>query len=292
MRNILNAFRSSQPDPHLQTQNSKPSRTSRTSATASSSRSVNNPSTRMVQDFAQLSAKNLRANVLLNNEDNSIPIHHKSPSALLKAIDDNISQTAQEWEMPRHEVEVMLGSSKRIREPVCGITANNVAKLFLDTDSFSYAFERGQTISLPQLQQQLANLPAHKNFILRVNDRGLGHAYVIDLPASANPRRDAFIYQSDLGEGATRPLYLNDWMNKKASHPVSLNDINTHFMNMSQGRIDPEHIAKLFDIDGDPKMLRPERLDLRKNHGFNFQFSEYDPANLERNITEIKTRCG
>ncbi|WP_312739822.1 cycle-inhibiting factor [Cedecea neteri] len=292
MRNILNTFRPAQSDPRLQAQSGQSSRTTRTSATASSSRSVNNPSTRLVQDFAKLSGKNLRANVLLNSDDNSVPIHHKSPSALLKAIDDNISNTARDWGMPKHEVEAMLGSSKRINEPVCGVTANNVMKLFLDTDHFSYAFEHGRTMSLPQLQQQLANLPAHKHFILRVNDAGMGHAYVIDLPASTKPRRDAFLYQSDLGDGATRPLRLDDWMSKKASQPVSLNDINTHFMNMAHGRIDPGHIAKLFDVDSNPNMLRPERLDLQKNQGFNFQLAEYDPANLERNVSAIKARCG
>lgn len=142
------------------------------------SRSVYNRSTQHVLDFAILSSLSLRANVLLNSMDNSIPIHHKSPSALLKAIDDNIEQTAKEWGCSTMEVEAMLGSSKRINEPVCGVTANNVMKLFLDTDHFSYDFERGQTLSLPQLQQQLFNLPAYKHFVLRVNDSRLGHAYL------------------------------------------------------------------------------------------------------------------
>jgi hypothetical protein len=39
-------------------------------------------------------------------------------------------------------------------------------------------------------------------------------------------------------------------------------------------------------------MVRPERLDLHKNHGFHFQLAEYDPVNLERNVTAIKTCCG
>ncbi|SEK21938.1 Cycle inhibiting factor (CIF) [Kosakonia sacchari] len=257
----------------------------------SSSRSVYNLSTQYVLDFAILSSLNLRANVLLNSIDNAIPIHHKSPSALLKAIDDNIEQTAKEWGCSTMEVEAMLGSSKRINEPVCGVTANNVMKLFLDTDHFSYDFERGQTLSLPQLQQQLVNLPADKHFVLRVNDSRLGHAYVIDLPDNAKPQRDAFLYQSDLGDGATRPLRFRDWMNKKASHPLSLNDINAHFINMAHGNIDPEHIAKLFDIDSNPKMLRLERLNSRNYQGFNFQLAEYDPKTLETNIAAIKARC-
>jgi len=257
----------------------------------SSSHCVYNQSTQHVLDFAILSSLNLRANVLLNSIDNSIPIHHKNPSALLKAIDDNIEQTAKEWGCSIMEVEAMLGSSKCINEPVCGVTANNVMKLFLDTDDFSYDFEQGQTLSLSQLQQQLANLPAYKHFILRVNDSRLRHAYVIDLPDNVKPQRDAFLYQSDLGDGATRPLCFRDWMNKKASHPLSLNDINTHFINMASNNMDPEHIARLFDIDGNPKMLCLERLNSRNYQGFNFQLAEYDPKNLKNNIAAIKARC-
>lgn len=291
MRNFINTFRPSQPDPRLQTQSGQHSRVARTNAPASASRSANNPSTRHLQDFAKLSATSLRANVLLNSDDGDTPIYRKSPSALLKAIDDNIEQTARDWGCSKPEVEAMLGSSKRFNAPVCGVTANNVMKLFLDDDRHSYSFEKGHSISLSQLQHQLAKLPADKHFILRVNDGGMGHAYVIDLPASAKPHRDAFLYQSDLGDGATRPLRLEDWMSRKAAHPIALNDINTHFNNMARGKVDPEHIAKLFDIDGNVKMLRPERLNVHKNNSFNFQLAEYSPKNLEKNMTLIKARC-
>lgn len=290
MKNILPPVYSHQSSSNMQVNSSQ--QTHAVQNTLSPAHRVNNLSTQCVTDFALLSASNLRANALLNSLDNSTPIHHKSPSALLKAIDDHIKQTAEEWGCSTAEVEAILGSSKRINEPVCGVTANNVMKLFLDTDHFSYDFEHGKTLSLPQLQQQLANLPADKHFVLRVNDTRLSHAYVIDLPASNGPQRDAFLYQSDLGDGATRPLSLRDWMLKKASYPLSLNDINTHFINMTQGNIDAEHLAKLFDIDSNPQMLRPERLDPRKYQGFNFQLAEYNPKNLANNIAAIKARCG
>jgi hypothetical protein len=253
--------------------------------------SINNPSTQHVQDFATLSARSLRANVLLNSDDHSVPIHAKNPSALLEAIDNNISQIAKDWGVSIQEVEAMLGSSKRIIEPVCGVTANSIMKLFLDNDIFSYSFEKGQSLSLSQIQEQLASLPAHKNFILRVKDGGLGHAYVIDFPATINPSRDAFLYQSDLGEGVTRELRFEDWMTQKAAHPISLDDINTHFTGMSQNQIDLAHIAKLFDIDGNVKMMRAEHLNSHKTSEFNFQFFEYDLKNLENNMSIIKTRC-
>ncbi|RWR03444.1 cell division protein [[Pantoea] beijingensis] len=289
MRNTISAFYSTQPDPHMQIGGNQQNRIQKIEV--STPHRVNNPSTLAVQDFANLSARNLKANVLLNSDDDEQPIHQKNPTALLKAIDDNVTQTAIAWGRSKKDVEDMIGSSTRIMDPVCGVSANNLMKLFLDSDHSSYVYAKAHPISLSQLQQQFAHLPADKNFILRVKDSGLGHAYVIDLPASAKSKRDAFIYQSDLGEGAARPLRLEDWMNKKASYPVSLNDLENHFINMSNGNIDPEHIAKLFDIDSNPKMLRPERLDLRKNKGFNFQLAEYDLGNLERNINAVKANC-
>lgn len=147
--------------------------------------------------------------MLLKSDDHSVPIHAKNPSELLEAFDNTISQTAKDWGVSIQEVEVIFGRSKRIIEPVCGVTANTIMKLFLDNDIFNYSNEKGQSLSLSQFQELLASLPAHKNFILRVKDRRLGHAYVIDSPAITNPSRDAFLYQSDLGEGVNLTLTPN-----------------------------------------------------------------------------------
>jgi len=252
---------------------------------------VNNPSTESVRAFSTLSSRNLKANVLLNSDDYAVPIHKKNPAALLKAIDDNLNQTAKEWGCSKQEVEAMLGSSSKINEPVCGIVANNLMKLFLDTDHFNYDFSQGHSLSLQQLQETLSRLPTSKHFVLRVNDGGLGHAYVIDLPVNTKPDRDAFLYQSDLGDGATRPLRLEDWMNQKASHPLPLSEINRHFNNISHGLLDTALIAKIFDIDGNPNMLRPQRLDLNANRNFNFQLAEYTRENLEKNVMAITEHC-
>jgi len=255
------------------------------------SHSINNPSTQHVQDFATLSARSPRANVLLNSDDHSVPIHAKKPSKLLEDIDNTISQTAKDWGVSIQEVEVILGRSKRIIEPACGVTANTIMKLFLDNDIFSYSFEKGQSLSLSQLQERLASLPAHKNFILRVIGGGLGHAYVIDFPATTKLSRDAFLYQSDSGEGVTREVRFEDWMIQKASHPISPDDINTHFTGMAQNQIDFALIAKLFDVDGNVKMLRADHLISHKTSEFNFQLFEYDLKNLENNMSIIKTHC-
>lgn len=279
----------SQSDPRMSTDFSQQSRVSGIGVPVS--HSINNPSTQYVQDFATLSARSLRANVLLNSDDHSVPIHAKNSSELLEAIDNNISQTAKDWGVSIQEVEVIFGRSKCIIEPVCGVTANNIMKLFLDNDIFSYSYEKGQSLSLSQLQERLASLPAHKNFILRVNDGRLGHAYVIDSPATTKTSRDVFLYQSDLGEGVTRELRFVDWMTQKASHPISLDDIYAYFTGMAQDQIGLALIAKLFDVDGNVKMLRADHLISHKTSEFNFQLFEYDLKNIENNMSIIKAHC-
>lgn len=288
MRTTFNPAIPALPDVRLQTLEG------RGTAAVQSVRSVTsgpsqNLSTKHLKDFALAASTNLKANALLNSDDNGTPIHQKDPGAILKSIDDNIETTAKAWGWPKHDVEQMLGSSKRFNEPVCGVSANNIMKLFLDSDDHSFDFQNGQSLTLAELHHRLEDLPVGKNYILRVNDSVMGHAYVIDIPAGSKPDRDAFLYQSDLGDGATRTLRLDDWMSKRASHPIPLMEIRTHFNNMASGVANAEHLARLFDIDNNASLIRTERLNLGTPAAFNFQLREYDTANLERNLTQIRS---
>lgn len=98
----------------------------------------------------------------------------------------------------------------------------------------------------------MAALPPDKNFLLREQDGGPRHTYVIDLPAKKSAVRPALLYQSDLGEDMTRAVKLTGWMEKKGRTPFELQKRVTHFDNMAQGHLDVPGIAALFDIDGDP----------------------------------------
>jgi hypothetical protein len=233
MRTSFNPATPTLPDIRLQNVAGRSATAAVQSTGAGASRPTHNPSTKHLKDFALAASTNLKANALLNSDDNTTPIHLKDPEAILKAIDDNIEATAKDWGMPKYEVEQVLGSSKRFNEPVCGVSANNIMKLFLDCDDHNYDFQNEQSSTLAELHQRLDTLPTDKNFILRVNDSVMGHAYVVDIPAGNKPDRDAFLYQSDLGEGATRTLRLDDWMSRKADHPVPLSEIKTHLDNMA-----------------------------------------------------------
>lgn len=288
MRSSFNPTTPALPDTRLQTIASRHTGAVQ-SAVSNGSRAAQNPSTKHLKNFASAAATNLKANALLNSDDTATPIQKKNPGAILKAIDDNIEATAADWGMAKHEVEQMLGSSKKFNEPVCGVSANNIMKLFLDTDRHSYDFATNRSLSMAELHQRLDTLPSEKNFILRVNDGVMGHAYVVDIPASAKPNRDAFLYQSDLGDGATRTLSLNDWMNKRADHPVPLSEIRSHFSNIASGNVDAQQLANLFDIDQNPSLIRTERLNLSKASDFNFQLKEYELSNLESNMAYLQS---
>lgn len=288
MRSSFNPTSPALPDIRLQTAASRHTGAIQSRALNASS-AAQNPSTNHLKNFASAAATNLKANALLNSDDTATPIQKKNPGAILKAIDDNIEATAADWGMAKHEVERMLGSSKKFNEPVCGVSANNIMKLFLDSDSHSYDFANSRSLSMDELHQRLDNLPPDKNFILRVNDGVMGHAYVVDLPASNKPNRDAFLYQSDLGDGATRTLSLNDWMSKRADHPVPLSEIRSHFYNMASGTVDAEQLANLFDIDKNPGVIRTERLNLSKASDFNLQLKDYELSNLESNMAHIQS---
>ncbi|MGH8387605.1 MAG: cycle-inhibiting factor [Pseudomonas sp.] len=250
---------------------------------------VQNISTKLLQDFAILSDVNIEANILLNDSNDDVPIFQRDPKKIIGTIDDGNKQRAAEWRMPLHEVEAMVGSASTFSDPVCGLSANNIMKLFLDSEDKNYCYAETVNLDLSVTKETLNSLPDDKHFLVRVQGEGLGHVYIVDLPASDDKARPAFLYQSDLGDGVTRTVSLTDWMREKAHIPIDMNEIYAHFDNMASGNIDLECIAKLFDIDGNPLILRAERMRFGKPSSF--QVKEYDPHRLQRNVESIFTLC-
>ncbi|VVP03622.1 cycle-inhibiting factor [Pseudomonas fluorescens] len=258
-------------------------------ATAVKSASSQNKSTKLLQDFALLAGSNIEANILLNDSDDEVPIFQRNPRKTMEIINEGNRQRAAEWGMPLHEVEAMLGSASTFSDPVCGLSANNIMKLFLDSEESSYSYAKTENLDLPMVKERLNSLPAEKHFLLRVQDEGLGHAYVVDLPASDEKTRPAFLYQSDLGDGVTRSVSLTDWMREKGHIQMDMNDVYAHFDNMALGNIDLACIAKLFDIGSDPFALNAEAL--RRGKPSKFQVQEYDPDRLRHNVVTIVSLC-
>ncbi|MDR7284321.1 hypothetical protein J2X84_003159 [Pseudomonas corrugata] len=260
-----------------------------TQATAIKSVSLQNISTKSLQDFARLAGSNIEANTLFNESNDDVPIFQRDPKKTMDFINEGNKQRAAEWGMPLHEVEAMVGGASTFRDPVCGLSANNIMKLFLDDEENKYSYSKAENLDLSMLKSKLNSLPVDKHFLLRVQDGGLGHAYIVDIPAGDEKIRPAFLYQSDLGGGVTRSVSITDWMREKAHIPIDMNEMYAHFDNMESGNVDLECIAKLFDIDSNPLILKAERLRLGKPS--KFQVQQYDPDRLQKNVDTIVSLC-
>ncbi|MDR6928768.1 cycle-inhibiting factor [Pseudomonas sp. BE134] len=260
-----------------------------TQATAIKSVSLQNISTKSLQDFARLAGSNIEANTLFNESNDDVPIFQRDPKKTMDFINEGNKQRAAEWGMPLHEVEAMVGGASTFRDPVCGLSANNIMKLFLDDRENKYSYSKAENLDLSMLKSKLNSLPVDKHFLLRVQDGGLGHAYIVDIPAGDEKIRPAFLYQSDLGGGVTRSVSITDWMREKAHIPIDMNEMYAHFDNMESGNVDLECIAKLFDIDSNPLILKAERLRLGKPS--KFQVQQYDPDRLQKNVDTIVSLC-
>ncbi|EJH1737800.1 hypothetical protein NCT62_004578 [Escherichia coli] len=80
-------------------------------------------------------------------------------------------------------------------------------------------------------------------------------------------------------------------MTQKALDSIPLDDICRYFTCMAQNKVELVQIAKLFDIDGNAQILRPEHIRPSKCGDFNFQIFEYDVRTLQKNISIINALC-
>lgn len=245
-------------------------------------------SLRSVHDFSTLTAENRKANLLLNDTDNERPIAEKNPYQALAQARLNIKHTAEEWKMSETEVKGLLGDPDQIMNPSCGTVANNLMKLFLDAPGRNYHPVQAQKTDLAGLKRQLDALAPDKSYLLHVMDGPLSHAYVLDLPAGGGQggERQGWLYQSDMGEGATRQLSLTQWMDRADPQPLALGKMLEHFDNMQTGRADAASLGEIFDVARDMDAIRPEKLKFGAASQYSLQ--EYRPENLRRNLDAIK----
>ncbi|MBG6240721.1 MAG: hypothetical protein EKE20_01375 [Candidatus Symbiopectobacterium sp. Dall1.0] len=117
-----------------------------------------------VQKFATLASKNMKCNVLLNDDDYQTSIYNKKPDILIKRIEQNIETLASEWGCSKKEIESIMCINSGFKNPVCGIVANNVMKLFLDTEEVSYNSQESSSLSFGQLIERISTLPEDKHW--------------------------------------------------------------------------------------------------------------------------------
>jgi hypothetical protein len=118
----------------------------------------------------------------------------------------------------------------------CGLCANFITKIMVDGGNYTYknsmAVDEKTTLNFQELQDHLRLLNPASSYVLRVQDRPLGHAYVLFLPIQQfGEERRAFLYQSDFGEGVTQKLRLVDWMKHRGHESVELSKFIEYWEN-------------------------------------------------------------
>lgn len=176
--------------------------------------------------------------------------------------------------------------------PVCGNSAGNMFKLLT---------EKNEAIDPTRLKQwDGATFSAHldqfdvkKNHIMMINDKRLGHKYLVDLPASHGGPRKAYIIQSDLGDGALPALKINDWIDQRANESVSAQDLRK-LIGPELSHMPPDEqrelLALTLEVDKDPTRIDLSKLHL--NRPCTFAYSEYDFEQFRHNakyVTEYVT---
>lgn len=238
-----------------------------------------------IQKLTQLMGEDKGINAIMKCDEYHIPIRHKDPNTLCEKLEKNICSISKEWGCPPKLVEETFGYINGFREPVCGLFANNIMKLFLDNDQ--EAFDNTDNIPITELKNTISKLPEDKNFILRMQDKALGHSYVIDIPSGKNDSRQCFLYQTDLGEGVTRQVKAAEWMQAERPNPLFLHDFLSYVQTMNNNIVNQTLIAKIFDIDQSPNLLRFERLSLSTFKESTFLLKEYTESLVLENIEQI-----
>ena len=227
-------------------------------------------------------------NAIMNCDEYHIPINHKDPNTLCEKLEKNICSIAEEWGCSPKLVEETFGYINGFREPVCGLFANNMMKVFLDNDQET--FDNTGYMPITELENTINKLPEDKNFILRIQDKALGHSYVIDIPSGKNDSRQCFLYQTDLGEGVTRQITASEWMQMERSNPLFLHDFLSYTQAMNNNTVNQTLIAKIFDITQSPNLLRFERLCLSTFKESTFLLKEYTENLVLENIEQILSK--
>lgn len=246
------------------------------------------PIYKQIQKLTQLMSEDKGINAIMNCDEYHIPISHKDPNTLCEKLEKNISSIAEEWGCIPKLVEETFGYINGFREPVCGLFANNMMKVFLDNDQET--FDNTGYMPITELENTINKLPEDKNFILRIQDKALGHSYVIDIPSGKNDSRQCFLYQTDLGEGVTRQITASEWMQTERSNPLFLHNFLSYIQTMNNNTVNQTLIAQIFDITQSPNLLRFERLCLSTFKESTFLLKEYTENLVLENIEQILSK--
>lgn len=243
----------------------------------------------LVAKFAYEGKNNPKFNQIVNYDgEGGTPISSIDSGLLLERAYKNIDDTAKEWGMSREEVMVILGGDPSQQDPVCGVSAQNIIRLFLDTVTTGRAKVELPFTGKEELLRQVENRDSSKNYILMINDPNMGHAYTVDIPAQSSENTRVYLYQSDAGFGVTSELSLSDWMSVKGKQAIPLDRLIDAIDEFRAGVCNQQLIADVFDINSDPNAIHSEK-QTKFGEEIRFSMDAYDPSNAKLNMDMIES---
>ncbi|WP_299144318.1 cycle-inhibiting factor, partial [uncultured Vibrio sp.] len=164
-------------------------------------------------DLCIKSSTNLRLNVVFNYDgEGGDPIRKINIDAIFEKRIEHIKKTAIEWKCSQDKViKALEAEPYGIHEPVCGISAQNIIRIFLDTDVIGRVKVDTPFLGVDEFFSKIESRDPSKGYVSMIRDNNMGHAYVVHIPPQEGNVR-VNIYQSDLGDGVMMSLPLSEWM--------------------------------------------------------------------------------
>ncbi|WP_323836667.1 cycle-inhibiting factor [Photorhabdus africana] len=229
-----------------------------------------------------------KGNKLLWNDNWQNKIIDRDFATILKAIDEMV------YELGGLEMyqEIIGVNPYDPTEPVCGLSAQNIFKLMTEGEHAIDPVKTAQTgkIDGNEFAESVDQLSSAKNYVALVNDRRLGHMFLIDFPSN-DQETVGYIYQSDLGQGALPPLKIADWLNSRGKDAVSLNKLKKLLSREFNLLSDDEKralISETLDIHRDVSNVKLDRM--KRDENVDIYLTEYDINNFYENIETLKSK--
>ncbi|MBS9425004.1 cycle-inhibiting factor [Photorhabdus caribbeanensis] len=229
-----------------------------------------------------------KGNKLLWNDNWQDKIIDRDLANIFEKIDESVSELGG---IEAYQ-EIVQANPYDPTDPVCGLSAQNIFKLMTEGEHAVDPVKTAQTRKIDgnEFAERVDQLSGTKNYVALVNDRRLGHMFLIDLPSN-DQETVGYIYQSDLGEGALPPLKIADWLNSRGKDPVDLNKLKkllSHEFNLLSDDEKKTLISETLDIHKDVSNVKLDRV--KRDQGVDIYLTEYDVNDFYENIETLKSK--
>ncbi|WP_455289647.1 cycle-inhibiting factor [Cupriavidus necator] len=230
---------------------------------------------------------NPAAHCVMWSDDYRTRIVDRNPSAILAQINQTIADFGG-IDLYKEITEI----DPYAFHPACGLSAQNLLKLMVENDHpvDPTTLEKYEG---SKFSTYVKNLNPEKNYIFLVRDARLGHAYLVDSPATDKQpsiSRPAYVLQSDLGDGLLPAVSLEKWVKQRGDDNIELGDIETmlspRFYNLAPSE-KQQILAKTLDANNCAENVNLDKLRLDKP--VTFSTLEYDPRQFYRNLEFIES---